>query len=169
MRIQRLFHIIGVAQLLLLSITANSRADSVANSRQWAVGWQYSRPVTGLSLRCPILNDYYLQPVFLVDMNNEGESCNEMIELGLRGIYNLKLQNDFRPYTGIGLGFNKKKTGTATEFNIRGGTGFEVFFGIEYLKYPVHPSLELAIGGFDRMGGNFEAGITGNFMLMYYF
>lgn len=162
---------IGLALLLLLTLSLKCMAASGdLNRREWGFGWQFSQPAGGLSVRCPIEKDYYLQPILLVNINDRNGTVDEEIAYGLRGIYNLPPQGDFRPYTGIGIGYNKKTNGTVGETaRFRGGSGFEAFFGIEYIKYVVRPTIDIAIGGFNRIDGGYDAGITCNLSLMYYF
>jgi hypothetical protein len=172
-QIRQYFTIIAFIMILLLLGPAEVLGFSGTEAQKWAVGWQFSRPASGLSVKCPLVKDYYLQPIFIVGLSDhEGTSntTNKILAYGLRGIYNLSPQTDFHPYLGLGIGYNERyNSSPAHDPSTRGGTGCEAFFGFEYDKYPLRPSLELSLGGFKRIEGGYRAGITCNISVFYYF
>jgi hypothetical protein len=71
----------------------------------------------------------------------------------------------------LGIRHNERYSSSPEQHDplIRGGSGYEVFFGFEYDKYPIRPALELGLGGFNRIEGGSRAGITCNISVFYYF
>ncbi|HEY8344451.1 MAG TPA: hypothetical protein VIL66_04565 [Bacillota bacterium] len=127
------------------------------------VGWQYTKPASGFSVKFPVSDGYYLQPLlsFSIDRKN-GDTSGE-IDYGLRGLYLLPDRRHIQPYTGIGWGRTESYDSGQREY------GFEVFVGAEYKKFLLVPAIEVGLGGFSKSDGSFHAGTTLNFSIFYYF
>lgn len=139
--------------------------------RDFGFGWQFFQPASGLSLKIPIQNDYYLQPIFSFAMKEEAESLQKHFAIGIRGIYDFPARYDFRAYSGVALGhwFTLNNPASANHAAARSGSGYQAFFGVEYQKYLLRPALELGLGGYWSPEGNFTAGLVFNFSMLYYF
>jgi hypothetical protein len=169
-QIKQYIRIAGFIWMLLWLGSAEVRGFSGTGAQKWAVGWQFSRPASGLSVKFPIEKDYYLQPIFIIGLSQNEGSTHKSLAYGLRGIYNLTPQADFHPYAGLGIGHNEHYSSSGEHDPLtRGGTGYEAFFGFEYDKYPLRPSLEHGLGGYKPIEGGYRAGITCNISLFYYF
>ncbi len=160
-----------ISLLLLFVINISCFASDDLNRREYAFGWQFSRPANGFSVKIPIKEDYYLQPIFAVSMAEKDNSTQGHYALGLRGIYHLPIQEDFQPYVGVALGYSENFEGTSFKDSSvnNGGTGYEAFFGVEYQKYLIRPALEIGLGGFNKFDHTHFAGLIANFSVMYYF
>jgi hypothetical protein len=163
------FYSIVIASILILTLASISFA--AVGRRDYAIGWQVSRPVSGLSLKFPLSNSYYLQPILALSMTENEENSNGRLGVGIRGIYDLPTRNDFHPYAGAAWGYFEKfknihsNDTTASE----SARGFQGFFGVEYRKYLLRPALEIDMGSFHNADGSSYAGLTYNLSLMYYF
>ena len=153
---------------LLLFFTVNSLAYSGTIRRDYAIGWQFSRPASGFSLKIPYLDDYYIQPIIAVVMNQNDTITNGHYALGIRGVYNLDAHQDFLPYAGAGLGYSESFRKGDDSFS-NGNIAYEAFFGVEYRKYLIRPSLEIGLGGLNKYDGSFHAGVICNLAVLYYF
>lgn len=139
----------------------------ITNPPTYAIGWQYSRPASGISLRIPIEKNFDLQPVFAISMVEKDTKTNGRYAVGIRGIYNLTDQDDFHPYTGLSIGHQRNfsnKTGKSIS-----STGVEVFFGVEYRKYLIRPAFEIGMGNYHQSDGTHYAGLSYSLSLQYYF
>lgn len=157
--------------VLSLLVTSSCLASDLDGRRNYAIGWQISKPASGFSVKIPIQDDYYIQPIFSITMNDKNSNITGHYAVGVRGIYDLSSQQDFLPYIGVDLGYSEGYQGTssaAATIN-QGGTGCEAFFGIEYQKYLVRPALEIGLGSYKRYDGSFWAGVVYNVSLQYYF
>lgn len=159
---------IVVTTCFLLSISPLVCSAGPAG-RDFAFGWQFSRPATGFSLKIPYQKDFFLQPILAVSLNKNDTFTTSHCALGLRGIYNLPKRQDFLPYAGVSLGYSQDYKRTADSSDANGNTAFEAFFGVEYQRYLLRPSLEIGIGGLRKTNGSFYAGVIYNVSVMYYF
>jgi hypothetical protein len=142
-------------------------ASSATKPFDWAIGLQYTRPSSGISLIYPLDADFSLQPIFYIDVNH---NTTESLAYGLRGIYKLTTQPNINPYLGFGLGRNYHLQNPSSTVSVgKGGEGCEAFFGVVYNKYLLRPSIEIALGAYERHNGDYDAGITLNIAAMYYF
>jgi hypothetical protein len=138
------------------------KPEAWTNLPQWGLGFQYSRPCSGISVKYQIDNEIIIQPIFYVNINN---NVTKQLNFGLRGLYCLPSQMNLAPYFGFALGHNEHTKNSVK----KGGDGYEIFFGAEYTKYLLHPSIELALGGYDQVNSDYDAGLTINVGIMYYF
>ena len=165
--------------VILLFMTATlSYADTATttdfpNPLHYQVGWQITNSASGFSLKIPVKNQFYIQPIFAFSINeNQGTTgTNGHFDLGIRGIRRLPERGNFLPYVGVGLGHCENYTGpTLGSATINSGnTGFEAFLGVEYQKYVIRPSLEIGLGSYSNADGSYYAGTTLNLGLMYSF
>lgn len=141
----------------------------------FGIGYQFSRPADGFSLKIPVTDTIYLQPIFAFGMTEKKEpapnSTQGSFAFGLRGTYDLPARGDFQPYAGLAIGHHEEFSGTTPESTTatKGGTGYEIFLGVEYQKWLIRPAVEIGLGGFDKIEGGFLAGTTFNVGVMYYF
>lgn len=171
--------ILGSIIALVLSVTIISQAETLTNdpaeNLHCQVGWQYSQPTTGFSIKIPVLNKYYLQPIFAFQMTQKpgtsDANANGHFALGIRGICQLPARSDFQPYTGVSIGHSEDFSGTAlsTATITTGETGITAFLGVEYRKYIFRPSVEIGLGSFNKSDGSYDAGTILNFACMYSF
>ena len=157
--------------MILFSIPGPCQAASQINRRDFAMGWQFSRPASGLSLKIPIKADYYIQPIFTFSETRKETATSGHLALGIRGIYEFPSRLDFQPYTGLSIGYSKNFKGDSPDSAVvtNSGLGYEGFFGVEYKKYLLRPALEIGMGGYAKKGGAYFAGVIWNFSLHYYF
>jgi hypothetical protein len=136
----------------------------------YTIGWQYSRPVNGLSVKIPINQDYILQPVVSFYDSEDDHLADGRYSTGLRLLTNLPKRGDFHPYAGISAGHFKtyQITDDLTTKSIS-GNGYEAFFGVEYQKYMIRPSLEIGMGSYIKKDGDYYAGLSINAGLAYFF
>ncbi len=153
---------------LLLAAAAGPCLAEGFERRDFAVGWQFSRPASGLSVKIPIKDQYYLQPIFAFSLTENDQTTAGHLSLGLRASLDLPTRNDFHPYTGVSWGYSKDFKETQVE-NRTIENGLQGFFGVEYQKYLVRPALEIGMGTFQNADGTNFAGMTYNFSLFYYF
>ena len=141
----------------------------------FGIGYQFSRPANGFSLKIPVTDTIYLQPIFAFGMTEKNDSSQSSTEgsfaFGLRGTYDLPSKGDFQPYAGVAIGHNEEFSGTNPESTTvtKGGTGYEAFLGVEYQNWLIRPAFEIGLGGFNKSDGGFLAGTTLNVGVMYYF
>ena len=166
--------------IILLFITAPvSDADDTAmdtdspKELHYQVGWQITNSASGFSIKIPVNDQYYLQPIFAFSLNeNPGTTVtNGYFALGIRGIRRLPERGNYLPYIGLSLGHSENYSGPAngSATITSGNTGCEFFLGVEYLKYVIRPSLEIGLGSFTKSDGSYYAGTTLNLGLMYSF
>jgi hypothetical protein len=149
----------------------SSQAQAAPLPRDYAIGWQFSKPASGLSLKIPIKQIYYLQPIFTLLQVEQNNQSTSHVAFGIRGIYEFQSRYDFRPYAGVALGCSNDFSATTPAGNSdnKSSTGYEAFFGVEYQKYLLRPALEIGMGNYFESDHNNYAGITFNFSLLYYF
>jgi hypothetical protein len=185
MMLKNLIRIGSLITLLSIATLCNAETTTVniPDSYNYQVGWQYSRSASGFSLKIPIANQYFAQPIFAFGMTQNpglaggpaggtaGSNTNGHFAIGLRGMRQLPSRGSFQPYTGIGWGHSENFTGsTLSSATItKGNTGLEAFLGVEYQKYILRPSLEIGLGSYTKADGSYYAGTTFNFALMYTF
>jgi opacity protein-like surface antigen len=155
--------------ILGLFFANNCLADNVPNRRDYAIGWQVSGPASGFCLKIPYQVDYYIQPIFAISMSEKDAATTGNYALGIRGIYDLPLHQDFLPYAGVALGYSESYRRTTDSSSSNGNFGYEAFFGVEYQKYLLRPALEIGIGSSNNNDGSFHAGVIYNFSMLYYF
>lgn len=155
--------------ILTLTVTTAAMADEAPNNG-YMIGWQYSRPANGVSVKIPINEDYYLQPIISFSVSEDDHLADGRYSTGLRFLANLPERGDFRPYAGISAGHSKSytKADDQTTKSIS-GNGYEAFFGIEYEKYIIRPSLEIGMGSYTKKNGDYYAGFSINAGLAYFF
>jgi hypothetical protein len=161
------FSIALSVSLLLVAVTGPCLADG-SERRDFAVGWQISRPASGLSVKIPVKDQYYLQPIFAFSLTEDDQATAGHLSLGLRASLELPTRNDFHPYTGVAWGYSKDFKETPVK-NRTLENGLQGFFGVEYQKYLVRLALEIGMGTFQNADGTNFAGMTCNFSLFYYF
>ena len=161
-----IFSLLG---LLLILGVQNCLADISVPRRDYAIGWQVSGPASGFCLKIPYQVDYYIQPIFTISMSEKDAATTGNYALGIRGIFDLPQHQDFLPYAGVALGYSESYTRTTDSSSSNGNFGYEAFFGVEYQKYLLRPSLEIGIGGSNKNDGSFHAGVICNLSVLYYF
>lgn len=167
----------GISWILtfVLLFGTYSGALAVETRRGFGIGYQFSRPANGFSLKIPVTNTIYLQPIFAFGMTGQNDSTQSSTRgsfaFGIRGTFDLPARGDFQPYTGLAIGHNEEFSGTTPSNTTatKGGTGYEAFMGVEYQKWLIHPAIEVALGGFNKIDGGFLAGTTFNAGVTYYF
>jgi len=155
---------------LLFMFKATAPASDALNRRDYALGWQFSKPASGFSLKIPIDETYFLQPVFSFSWEEKGGQSRGNYAAGLRALYELPDRSGFQPYFGLAVGHRwsgENTNGAAAGYC--SATGLEALFGVEYRKYLLRPALEIGMGGYQKSEGDNYAGLTVNFSLAYYF
>lgn len=162
--------IIPAVFILSLAIATCSAAWPNTTGKGPALGWQFSRPASGFSLKIPY-KAFYLQPIFGFSMTKTPDSTNGHFSLGIRGIYNLTPHSYVQPYAGVSWGHSEDFSGTSVSDSkiVNGGSGYETFFGVEYQKYLLRPALEIGMGNYKKIDNNYYAGVVCNFSVLYYF
>lgn len=127
------------------------------------VGWQHTKPAGGFSVKFPVCDDYYLQPLLSFSIDRKNDDTSGDIDYGLRGLYLLPDRRHIQPYAGIGWGRTESYDSGQEEY------GYEVFVGAEYKEFLLVPAIEIGLGGFSKSDGSFHAGTTLNFSVFYYF
>ncbi|HHU50708.1 MAG TPA: hypothetical protein GXZ36_02635 [Firmicutes bacterium] len=127
------------------------------------VGWQHTKPASGFSVKFPVYDEYYLQPLLSFSIDRKNGDTSGKIDYGLRGLYLLPDEGYIQPYTGIGWGRTESYDSGQREY------GYEVFIGAEYKEFLLVPAIEVGLGGFSKSDGSFHAGTTLNFSVFYYF
>ena len=157
--------------LLIGLFTGVCKAESSLNRREYAFGWQFSRPTSGLSVKIPLQEQYYIQPIFALSLSDQNEATDGYFSFGVRGIWDLPTRDDLHPYAGVAWGyaedFNGKNVKNSTVS--KAARGFQSFFGVEYQKFLLRPAVEIGLGSFRNNDGSYFAGVTYNFSLLYYF
>jgi hypothetical protein len=153
----------------MLTVTTAASAAETPNEG-YTFGWQYSRPVNGISVKVPIYQDYFLQPVVSLNISEDDHLADGRYSAGLRFFANLPERGDFQPYAGISAGHFKtyQKTDELTTESIS-GNGYEAFFGVEYQKYIIRPSIEIGMGSYIKKNGDYYAGLSVNAGVAYFF
>lgn len=170
---------LGFMVFMLLGVSTLGNATpvdtAIPQTARYQVGWQFTRSGNGFSIKIPVLDCYYIQPLFAFSMNqqpgtNQGTAQGHFA-LGLRGIRQLPARGSFQPYAGIGWGHSENFSGTNLSSAVvtKGNTGYEAFLGVEYQKYIIRPTLEIGLGSYTRADGSYYAGTTFNLGLMYSF
>lgn len=157
--------------LLICIFTGVCVAETSQNRRDYAFGWQFSRPTSGLSLKIPFQEQYYIQPVFAMSLSDRSGSADGYVSFGLRGILDLPTRNDLHPYAGVAWGYSKDfiEKSVAQSTKLKSARGFQSFFGVEYQKYLLRPAFEIGLGSFRNNDDSYFAGVTYNLSLLYYF
>ena len=165
-----------VASFADTAITDVTATDAtIPKELHYQVGWQISQAASGFSIKIPVINQFYIQPLFVFSMNQKtgttSPNAKGHLAVGLRGSYRLPERGNFQPYVGAGWGHTEDFAGASlTQTAItKGSTGFEVFLGVEYQKYVFRPTLEIGLGTYARADGSSYAGTTFNLGLMYSF
>lgn len=148
-------------------------ASDIPEPARYQVGWQFTKSGNGFSVKIPVQDYYYIQPLFAFSMNDkpgDGTAHGHFV-LGLRALRQLPGRGDFQPYAGIGWGHSEDFAGTNLSSAVitNGNTGYEAFMGVEYQKYVIRPTLEIGLGSYNRADGSYYAGTTINLGLMYSF
>ncbi len=157
---------------LLIGLLAGvCRAESALGRRDYAFGWQFSRPTNGLSLKIPIQEQYYIQPICALSLSGKSEETDGYFTFGIRGIWDLPTRNDLHPYAGVAWGYAEDFDGSNVRNSkvSKAARGFQSFFGVEYEKFVLRPAVEIGLGSFRNNDGSYFAGVTYNFSLLYYF
>ncbi|HEX3047556.1 MAG TPA: hypothetical protein VHY08_22585 [Bacillota bacterium] len=156
--------------LLLACLPTSAAAEELSSSGEYAVGYLFSRPASGFTVKLPINDQYYLQPIFSFSLAENEDSARKNLAVGLRAVSNLPARQEFRPYAGLSWGHSEGFYDDSNSSPITtGGTGFDVFIGVEYEKYMIHPSLEVGLGSYARTDGDYLVGTTFSFSVLYYF
>lgn len=146
---------------LMLLFTVSSVNWAYGFNEKYSVGWQYSRPAEGLSVKIPILDGLLLQPI--ISFEDTGSKSEHSI--GVRLIQPFEANDDFMPYAGAAIGHHRRRTNSSSV----SGFGYEAFFGLEYQKYLIRPSIEIGMGSYTKKNGDDYAGFSINVGLMYAF
>jgi hypothetical protein len=164
-----------VLMLLGVGTLANAATfgTDIPQPARYQVGWQFTKSGNGFSIKIPVLDYYYIQPIFAFGMSDKPDAgtAKGHFALGLRGIRQLPARGNFQPYAGIGWGHSEDFSGASLASSVitQGNTGYEAFLGVEYQKYIIRPTLEIGLGSYNRADGSYYAGTTFNFGLMYSF
>ncbi len=163
--------VFGLAFMLLVTTTAASFASSGSERRDYAIGWQFSRPTSGISLKIPVADSYYLQPILALNMSQKEKNTDGRLGIGLRGILDLSTHNYYHPYAGAAWGYSERFGGDSPGDSkvSQVAHGFEGFFGVEYQKYLLRPAFEIGMGSFRNSDGSYYAGLVYNLSVLYYF
>jgi hypothetical protein len=162
--------IFSIFVLLFAGLPSIAAAEELSSTGEYAVGYQFSRPASGFTIKVPINEQYYIQPIFSFSLEEQKTSSQKNLAFGLRAISNLPARQQFRPYAGISWGHSEGFYDDAQNSPITtGGTGFDAFIGVEYEKFMIHPTLEIGLGSFASIDGSFAVGTTLSFSLLYYF
>lgn len=162
--------------ILTLIFTTGAQAtlgNDLADARpakDYSIGWQYSRPMNGLSVKIPISEEYFIQPVVSFNTSEDNTLSKGWYSAGLRAFVNLPKREDFQPYTGIGAGHYKRYRETNhVRTDSLSSNSYEVFIGFEYQEYVIRPSLEIAMGSYTKKNGDHFGGFSLNVGLVYTF
>jgi hypothetical protein len=156
--------------LLLLFLASSAAAEEPKPAGKYAVGYQFSRPASGFTIKIPINEHYFIQPIFAFTLVEKENLARKNLAYGLRAISNLPPRQEFRPYAGVSWGHSEGfYDDTETSPTTTGGTGFDAFIGVEYEKYMIHPTLEIGLGSYARSDSSFLVGTTFSFSVLYYF
>lgn len=153
--------------LLVIGLPASATVDSTP---PFAVGWIYTPLSAGLTVKIPIDNNFYLQPLFSVNVYNGNGQTDGAYSLGLRGTMGLPNVDNFYPYIGAGFGHTRSFHGS----NVTDSTtdeqrqGFEGFFGMEFRGHLIRPAIEVGIMGLHRSDGSYHIGTSIDFGAYYY-
>lgn len=167
--LKRLLIILLTLSLILAMAAACGAEDQPLT--HFGIGYQFTRPASGFSIKIPVKNNYYLQPTFSYSMVEKKDLVNGHLALGLRGIGYLPTRNNFHPYAGLSWGYSENFAGNSLDNAAvtKGGNGYEAFVGVEYQKFALRPALEIGMGTFAKIDGSYYAGAVINFSLIYYF
>lgn len=166
---------LAVSMLLGVSVLGNAATfgPNIPQPARYQVGWQFTKAGNGFSIKIPVQDYYYIQPLLAFSMSDEpgAGTAEGHFALGLRGIRQLPARGNFQPYAGFGWGHSEVFSGTNLFSAVitKGSTGYEAFLGVEYQKYIIRPTLEIGLGSYNRADGSYYAGTTFNFGLMYSF
>jgi hypothetical protein len=162
--------LITTITLFFASLPASVLGEELTPPRPYAIGYQFSRPASGFTVKIPITEQYFIQPVFAYTLVEKTDLTRKNMAVGVRAISNLPARQEFRPYTGISWGHSEGfYDDSETSPSTTGGSGFDLFIGVEYEKYMFHPTLEIGLGSYARTDGTYIVGTTFSFSLLYYF
>lgn len=137
--------------------------EDQAVKHSYGFGWQHTKPAQGFSVKIPVGEDYYLQPLLSFSIDRSEDQTSGHYDLGIRGLYLFPNQGFLQPYIGVGWGRSRDYDSKESAY------GYEAFAGIEYREYFLVPALELGLGGHSKSDDSFHAGTTIGFSLFYYF
>lgn len=154
--------IIALVPLFVLPIPAAAYNETVP---PFAVGWIYTPLASGLTVKIPMRNNTFLQPLLSVDISNSDQSTEGSYALGLRTLMGFRLTNGLYPYIGAGIGHQRSFHGShsATTITDEERFGFQTFFGLELQKNFIHPAIEIGIMGLQRSDNSLHFGTSINF------
>ncbi|HOP75115.1 MAG TPA: hypothetical protein PLC07_08715 [Bacillota bacterium] len=169
---KKLITLLTLAFLLITgtqTVLGNDLADD-RSTKDYSVGWQYSRPMYGLAVKIPVSEGYFIQPVLSFNTSEDNTSSKGWYSAGLRAFINLPKREDFQPYTGIGAGHYKQYRETNhVSTDSSSSNSYEAFIGFEYQKYVIRPSVEIAMGSYTKKNGDHFGGFSLNVGLAYSF
>ncbi len=139
-------------------------------SKDYSIGWQYSRPMNGLTVKIPVSERYFIQPVLSFNTSEDDTLSKGWYSAGLRAFVYLPEREDFQPYTGIGAGHYKRfREANHILTDSFSANSYEAFIGFEYQKYVIRPSVEIAMGSYTKKNGDHFGGFSLNVGLVYTF
>lgn len=166
----RFFRLIVITAINIFIIALPATASGDVTLPPFAVGWIYTPLSSGLTVKIPVHNNIYLQPLLSVDISNSLQNTEGSYALGLRGIIGFPLSNSLYPYIGAGVGHNRSFHGTSLNRSTidEERSGFQAFFGLELQKNLIHPAVEIGIMGLHRSDDSFHIGTSINVGAYFY-
>ena len=81
--------ILTILIFLLACLPSSAAGEELTPEGEYAVGYQFSRPASGFTVKIPISGQYFLQPVFAFTLVEKQDLSRKNLALGLRAISNL--------------------------------------------------------------------------------
>ena len=165
-------HTISILMALVMTLSAASSTHAKYLARpDYAVGWLYTPVASGVSIKFPLDETVYIQPVFALTLYDGSGKTEGNYALGIRGLVGFPTAHNLHPYLGVGFGHQRSFHGSSLRHSTTDEerTGFQAFFGMEYKKYTFRPALEIGITGIARSDGSLRVGTSANFGVYYYF
>lgn len=135
-----------------------------------SIGFQYFAPASGVSLRLPVGYGVVLQPIVGMAMHAKGDEVSGGLALAGRLLYTFDRPDwQLVPYAGLGAGFEQKHITVDGNPTLKNTQGYQVFFGAEYRRFRLSPTLEYGLGYSESDDGKYFAGSFINAGLHYYF
>lgn len=162
--------IAAVVAGLLFAFSASALAGALEVGKGPSIGFQYFAPASGVSLRYPVGYGFILQPIVGMRMRADGESVSGGLAYAGRILYSFDRPDwQIVPYTGLGIGFGQSYVTVDGNPALKNTQGYQVFFGAEYRRFRLTPTLEYGLGYSQSNDGKYYAGSFINAGLHYYF
>lgn len=161
---------IFICLFFLFSAASAVQAEFLSRP-DYAVGWQYTSIASGISVKFPLGDHTYVQPIFALSLYDGDGQTEGNYALGLRGTLGFPTFHDLNPYIGWGIGHQRSFHGASfsSSSTDEERTGFQAFFGLEYRRHSFRPALELGVTGIHRSDGSLRVGTSINLGVHYYF